>query len=188
MAKHLQFNDTFTEAQITGLAEIPERNIGDVYKASDTGNTFEVLGDLSVQSFSRGVTSEIIKGTGDASSSPFGVTTQDGKWELSFGNQPGWRPVLTNVSGVTKGLVVHYSIESGSTTWTREYQNNSMANGVVDTATVGSSWVNGATFGDVSIRATWHDSDSDFYKGIILRSSQLNGNNPIFIKVEKLNG
>lgn len=53
MAKHLQFNESFTEAEIVGLTSIPERNPGDIYKASDTANTFEVLEDLSIIAFSR---------------------------------------------------------------------------------------------------------------------------------------
>lgn len=53
MAQHLQFNEQFTEAEITGLTIIPERNVGDVYKASDTGNTFEVLEDLTVIPYTR---------------------------------------------------------------------------------------------------------------------------------------
>lgn len=47
MARHLQYNDDFTEAEITGLTAIPERNIGDIYEANDTGNIFEIKEDLT---------------------------------------------------------------------------------------------------------------------------------------------
>lgn len=125
------------------------------------------------------------KGKGNASITPFGVVTSDGKWELSFGDQNGWTPRIRNTSGAALGVMLNVLVISGVSSWMREYQ-GTLAAGAQDTATNGSSWVNGATFGDLTARMTWVDGDGDFYEGIIIRSSQLNGNNPIFVKVEKI--
>lgn len=53
MAKHIQYNDQFPESVILGLTGISERNVGDLYRASDTGNLFEVVGNSLVFRYSR---------------------------------------------------------------------------------------------------------------------------------------